>query len=289
MVEEKLVARYPFLSQSKGRLGESVSELDLKEAVYFARECFERRLHSPKELADVSREAKNLLLSRLMLHSLGRVFLRKFAFLKAREYSLALDSEEAGNVLVVARDFFPSLEKAEGGFRVALVEYLEYGHGLPQAQVSEGKVFFSEGDLLECLRQAVETRISDSSKFDARLPDDLKKAALGLREFIPREFAPRSPAGKLLQRPELQNVLKGVSEGKRYYGAMAVAIACVKDGLAKEEALEVMQSYVENCAGAGVGSHPFTPGEGNSVVEWVYRHPAIGFSFQVMKNQGLID
>lgn len=260
--------------------------MDLKEAVYFARECFERKAHSPKEPFDAAREAKSLLLSRLMLYSLGLSYLRKFAFFKAREYSRLIEAEEDGGmVLEVARDFFPSLEKAEGGFRVALVEYLEYGHGLPQAQVSEGRVFFNEGDLLDCIRQAVETRVADHSKFESKLPEDLKKAALELRDFIPREFAPRA-TGKLLQRQELQGVLKGVGEGKRYYGAMAIAIACLKDGLPKEEALEVMQSYVENCSGGG---HPFTPGEGNSVVEWVYRHPTIGFSFTMMRSQGLIE
>lgn len=284
-MDGKLIAKYPFLTASKGHLGEGgVSELDLKEASFFVEESFKNQEHVYK---DEAREAKNLVLSRLMLYSLGIGFLRKFAFRKAREYSRELEKENAEVLIEAARDFFPSIITADGGFRVALVEYLEYGHGLSQAQVSQGKVFFSEQELRACLRQAIETRISDYSKIDSRsLPENIKGEALKLREVIPRDFAPKASSGKLLQRPELQTILKGVGEGKRYYGSMAIAIACVKDGLTREEALEVMQNYVSNCSG---GAHPFTPGEGNSVVEWVYRHPSIGFSFQVLKNQGLVD
>lgn len=284
-MDRTLIAKYPFLSGSKEHLeGGEVLELDLKEASFFVEESFKNQEHVPKA---APREAKNLVLSRLMLYSLGMGFLRKFAFRKAREYSRELEKESMDTLIAIARDFFPSIEAVEGGFKVALVEYLEYGHGLSQAQVSHGKVFFNEQELRACLRQAIETRISDYGRLDSRsLPENIKSEALKLREVIPRDFAPRASTGKLLQRPELQNILKGVGEGKRYYGAMAIAIACVKDGLTREEALEVMQNYVSNCAG---GAHPFTSGEGNSVVEWVYRHPTIGFSFQVLKNQGLMD
>lgn len=281
-MEAKLIAKYPFLGGAKEFVGEGISEIDLKEAVAFAKECFENKAHITKTPA---REAKNLLLSRIMLYHLGPGFLRKFAFRKAREYSRMLEGEEQKVLFEIARDFFPSLEKAGGGFKISMVEYLQYGRSLPHANVSKGMVFFDEGELGACLKDAIQERIADSEKLYSKLPEDIVSAAAQLREFIPREFAPKF-TGRLLQRSELQNILKGVSEGKRYYGAMAVAIACVKDGLGKEEAEEVMGNYVANCP---KGAHPFTSREGQAVVDWVYAHPTIGFSFNVLRSQGLVD
>ncbi len=281
MVETKLIVKYPFLSPSKEFIGEGVSQMDLKEAVAFAKDCFQREEHIAK---DAARESKNLLLSRLMLYSIGQGFLRKFSFLKAREYSRLLEKEEKKVLFDMAKDFFPSLQNADGGYKVALVEYLQYGRSLPQANVLKGMVFFSEVELRACLREAIQERIADSEKLGGKLPADIAQAAVQLKEFIPREFTPQFK-GKLLQRSELQNILKGVGEGKRYYGAMAIAIACLKDGLTKDEASEAMNAYVSNCS---KGSHPFTAREGEAVVEWVYAHPAIGFSFNVLKSQGLV-
>lgn len=282
MADAGLIAKYPFLSESKKFVGEGKpGDLEVREAVFFARECFERKEHVPK---DARRDALSMLLSRLMLYFLGPGFLRKFAFFKAREYAMLFQKEEEGVLLEIARDFFPSLEKKpDGTFKVSIVDYLQYGRSLPEAGVSGGMVFFDKGELLACLRTAVEVRICDYEKLDARLPENLKSAALGLKDAIPREFAPKQQ-GKYLQRPELQNILKGVGEGKRYYGAMALAIACLKDGLAREEALELVGDYVENCA---KGSHPFSHREGESVVDWVYKHPGINFSFTMLKSQGL--
>ena len=282
MADAKLIAKYPFLSASREFVGEGVSETDLKDAIAFSRECFEHDAHIAN---DAAHEAKNLLLSRLMLYSLSASFLRKFAFFKAREYARALEKENEHVLFEVAGDFFPSLEKADGGFTVSLIDYLQYGRSLPQANVDKGKVFFAQDDLRVCLREAVQERIADSEKLSAKLPENIANAALRLKEFVPRDFTPQFK-GKLLQRSELQNILKGVGEGKRYYGSMAIAIACVKDGLSREEAGDVMNSYVTNCS---KGAHPFTPREGEAVLDWVYAHPAIGFSFNVLKSQGLVD
>lgn len=281
-MDEKLIAKYPFLSQAREFVGVKHDSTDLREAVAFARECFERKEHLMRSAGG---EAKSMVLSRLMLYSLGIVFLRKFAFLKAREFSRLLREEKEADLLFVARDFFPSISESEGSYGVSLVEYLEYGRNLPKAGLKSGMVFFDKAELVDCVKTAIALRIADESKLTPKLPEDLKSAALELREFIPREYSP-APKGKILQRPELQNILKGVSEGKRYYGAMAVAIACLKDGLQKEEALQVMQDYVSSCS---KGSHPFSVREGESVIEWVYRHPTINFSFQVLKTQGLVD
>ena len=280
-MDNSLIAKYPFLSNAREFVGNKHDSTDLREAVAFAKECFERKEHL---LGNAEREAKNLILSRLMLYSLGIVFLRKFAFFKAREYSRLLVEEKEGVLVSVAKDFFPSLSESEGGYGVSLVEYLEYGRNLPKAGLKQGSVFFDKAELADCLRTAIALRIADESKLSSKLPEDLQSAALQLKESIPREYAP-APRGKILQRAELQNILKGVSEGKRYYGAMAVAIACLKDGLQKEEALQVMQDYVSACA---KGSHPFGVREGESVGEWVYRHPTINFSFQILKTQGLV-
>ena len=280
-----IIARYPFLSSSKELVGGGLpSELDVREALFFAKETFEKKVHYG---ASAEREAKSLVIARLLLYSLGAYYLRKFAFLKSREYSRLFESEDQRVLNEIALDFFPSLEPTPDGFKVSVLDYLQYGRNLPEAGVEKGMVFFGKSELMECLRAAVQVRISDADKLDARLPENLKNAAAKLKEelkpFVERDFALR-PGGKYLQKPELQNILKGVGEGKRYYGAMALAIACVKDGLEKDQALEVMQHYVENCA---KGAHPFSQGEGQSVVEWVYRHPAIGFSFTMLKTQGL--
>ena len=283
-----LIAKYPFLSEAKNYVSEGLpSELDVREAAFFTQACFQKRSHI---VQNAEREVKSLLLSRLMLYSLGLAYLRKFGWLKSREYAKALQDEDEALLGEIAKDFFPSFEKhSADSFKVSFIDYLQYGRSLNDASVEKGMVFFDRAELVDCLSSAINVRISDHSKLDSRLPEILAKAAAemkeSLKEVFARDFA-FAPKGKYLQRPELQNILKGVGEGKRYYGAMALAIACMKDGLNKDQALEIMQQYVENCASSG-GSHPFTQREGQAAVDWVYRHPGINFSFATLKTQGL--
>jgi len=285
--QETLIAKYPFLTEGKTLIGEGLPrDLEIREAVFFAQKSLHKQPCFPKS---AEREVKNLLLARLMLYSAGISFLRKFAWLKSGEYERQLQEEEEETLAQIARDFFPSFQK-EGpdSFKVSFIDCLQYGRNLNEAAVEKGMVFFDKHELLLCLRDAINVRVADHSKLDSRLPEPLAKASAELKESVKDVFA-RDNAftamkGKYLQRPELQAILKGVGEGKRYYGAMAIAIASMKDGMTKDQAMEVMQQYVENCSG---GSHPFTQREGQSTVEWVYRHPGINFSFTTLKTQGL--
>lgn len=281
-MDEAIIAKYPFLSGAKELVSDSYDPTDVSEAGEFVRECLERKAHV---VSSTVREAKNLVLSRLMLYSLGGSFLRKFAFFKSREYARFLQIEGDDVLFEVAKDFFPNAVRKDGLYAIALVEYLSFGRNLPKAGLKDGLVFFDRAELVDCIASAVQSRISDDSRLTQKIPEDLREAGSKLLAFFPRD---RQTAfkGKYLQTAQLQKILQGVGEGKRYYGAMAVAIACVKDGLPKEEGLQVMQDYVTAC---GKGAHPFTIREGEAVIDWVYKHPTINLSFQMLKTQGLVD
>ncbi|MCX6767819.1 MAG: hypothetical protein NTY90_03780 [Candidatus Micrarchaeota archaeon] len=225
-------------------------------------------------------------LARIMLAYIGKSGVsRKFALREARAAAERLEAEDEELFISVARDFFPSAAAAAGEYSVSLPDFLKYGSGLIHAGVEAGKVFMDRGDLTGVLREAITAKVMDLPKVRAsEVPALVREAAEELEEELPKESF-TGFAGKHLALSCVKKILSGMEEGRRYYGSMALAIACIRDGLAREEAKKVMEQYAGNCRRA---THPFTAREALATLDWVYKHPAIRFSCRTMRENGLI-
>ncbi len=297
---EAAVSKYPFTGAARELLqeqgGHAVSFEALQAASAFCRsvislssqESFSRNVSSAP-----SRDAvANYALCRLLLSQIkGRPDLaQKFGRNFARLCAKRLEREEAGVFEGVFRDFFPSLSSAQAPFdySVSFFDFLNSGGQLLYAQLDSGRVFLQKTGLLEIIEGAIEKRAKELPASDAKtIPEMVKEVAEELAQAvpIPREkvFAGKY-SGKFLSLPCISGALAGVGEGRRYYGSMAVAIACVKDGLPKEQAIPVMQEYVSHCVRT---AHEFSIQEGMASLDWVYKHPSMGFSCKVTRDQGL--
>ena len=291
-MQPDLIAKYPFLSAAKDYLkSESASYDDLEDAKNFVLDALK---HSPNG-EPVSRyppqtktrgpeaAVKTLTLSRLLLACIGNDFTtQKFAQAKAAEYAANMDAESRGTI---AADLLPSLEKKIGGFSLSLADYLKYGRNLAGQEVEKGRVSLSEHQLARLAEDAIAQRIGDTAKMSLKnVPKEIREASDELNALLPRPE--QQYKGKILSKQCIQKILKGMGEGKRYYGSFAIAIACVKDNIPKEKAYEILQGYVNNCHKT---SQPYTFREAKQVVDWVYGHPTIGFSCSTLVAQGLID
>ncbi|MCL5011625.1 MAG: hypothetical protein M1594_01890, partial [Candidatus Marsarchaeota archaeon] len=141
-------------------------------------------------------------------------------------------------------------------------------------------VYLGDSRTLESVvKKAVVKKIEDIHVSDA--PSVLKNEALKFQPVFPS-----GEKGKLLSKKCMVEILKGVGEGKRYYGSMALSIACLKDGLSLDDASNVLKVYVNNCD-RGVNS--FTEKEALNTLKWVYGRPSIRFSCKVLQSQGLVS
>ena len=295
----ELIAKYPFLTQARALLkNDNVKYEELERAEDFVIDALEKKRKETQRSAE--EEARTLVLAKLLLASLqNELVARKFASSKAEEFVDLLKNGDESELQTVAKDFFPSLDShtlsLEGilssldyPHTISLDDFLKAGGKLAEAQLDGGRVFLDEHALFRLLRNAIAFKLSDFSQINLRnVPALVREAAQELGERIPREPAFASAfKGKYLQLECVQKILKGVPEGKRYYGSTTLAIACVKDGLSREQAAQVMQDYVNNCTR---GSQPFTLREALASVDWIYKHPAIGFSCAMNVSRGLID
>ncbi|MFH0922612.1 MAG: hypothetical protein V1811_00970 [Candidatus Micrarchaeota archaeon] len=280
----ELIAKYPFLSQARALLqNDNVKYEELERAEDFVIDSLEKR--KKETFRSAEEEARTLVLAKLLLASLqNELVARKFASSKAEEFVEMLKAGDESDLHVVAKEFFPSLDNQQ----ISLDDFLKAGGKLADAQLEEGRVFLDEHALFRLLRNAIAFKLSDFSQVNLRnVPKLVREAGQELAERIPREPAFASAfKGKYLQLECVQKILKGVPEGKRYYGSTTLAIACVKDGLSREQAAQVMQDYVNNCPR---GAQPFTLREALASVDWVYKHPTIGFSCSMNVSRGLID
>ncbi|MFA6049277.1 MAG: hypothetical protein WC792_05040 [Candidatus Micrarchaeia archaeon] len=301
---ERLAFRYPFLSTSReflqSRGAESISFESLQRASAFCRSMAEKSASTSfAHLVDSEPSGESLAnyaLSRLLLSQIRNPqgtgdFAQNFARLSIAR--LSFDAEKDESVFAtVCGDFFPSLalaQKSPFDYSLSVFDYVKQGGNLLYAQLFGGEVFFRKPELSEFLEQAIRRRVCDLPRVDSKtVPEIVKDAAFELDEALPKKtFAPRGGgySGKFLSLPCTSSALaEGVGEGKRYYGSMAVAIACTKDGLTKEQAQSVMQDYVQHC---GRSAHEFSLREGLASLEWVYKHPSIGFSCKMIRVQGL--
>ena len=200
---------------------------------------------------------------------------------------LSLENER--DRMLIASQLYPSLGKNEGGgYGMSMADYLSGQNELAYAPLEDGKIEVSAETVLEMVGRNVAGRASEFGKIDAKsLPPLVREFAADFSASLPQSpsLAPSQFSGKYLSKPCFQKVLGGVGEGKRYYGSMALAIACLRDGLSKAEAAALMKQYVASCTRT---SHEFRESEALSTLDWVYRHPAINLSCKMMIQQGLI-
>ena len=285
-VNDALIAKYPFLSQGRGLLQdvEKIDYLEIENAVNntaaFMREPV---VLQPK---DAKTEVKRLALSRLLLTALGNPSAaRQFARNYGKLLKKRLRDEDDAVLLDVGGDFLPTLVVSGSGFAVSLVDFVKANGGLKDAGLQQGVVYLDRGELVSLLVAGVVYKLSSFAS-NKRVPAEFKNAAEDLGRQLPREASGRRFKGKYLQLECVKRILSGLPEGKRFYGAMSLAIACLNDGLAKEQAQSVMQDYVN---ANEKGSEEYTLREASATLDWVYNKGSIGFSCNVMRSQDLID
>ncbi len=268
----------------------------LQKAAAYCRSVIEKNsqpsFERSAEMAASESALANYALSRLMLSQLQNFALAdKFSENSAHIARLRLEKNDS-ELNAVAKEFFPSLEPAQKPFdcSMSIFDFLKSGEQLLYAQLANGRVHAEKNELLELLENSIKRKIRELPRADPKLvPAIVKDAAEELEESVPKEISqPRVQtgrySGKFLSLPCVSKAVSGTGEGKRYYGSMAVAIACTKDGLPKEQASAVMEEYVKHCAKT---AHEFTFREGLASLDWVYKHASIGFSCKMIRDQGL--
>jgi len=284
---------YPFSAGARQFLEkagfESVSYEDLERAQSFVSSLFNAGLPQIKSRASSAPEKTDLLnyvLARMMLASLGSdYYSRRFSNQYGRVGAERLKNDSPQAFEKISKEFFPSLDRGPDGYSLSLPDFLKHGRGLPNTELESGKIFLSREQFFVLLHDAISQKTADFSSFKTRsLPPLIKEAADELYHSLPSPITTSSFAGTYLDLPCIRNILNGLPEGKRYYGSMALSVACFKDGLSKERAEEVLQQYVNACRRT---SHPFTLREAFATLDWVYRHGVKGISCRTLREQGL--
>jgi len=296
-----IAARYPFSSFAKKYLKAGGADTIDSDAVDSAKQSIINAISAPERQARASSDSK----SRMVSYALARVILaalgkpgtaRKFANGEADAAAAKLDEEKEDVFFEVAKDFFPSLAGEDDEYNVSLADFLKCGSGLANAKIERGKVFLDKTELLGLLRSAIAFKIIDLPRIKpSEVPPLVREAIEEADEWLPSETfrgtaGGRGGAGeiegKYLDLSCVKKIRAGLEEGRRYYGSMALAIACLRDGLAKDDAKKVMEEYVANCRRS---THPFTAREASATLDWVYKHPTLRFSCRTMKENGLLD
>lgn len=228
--------------------------------------------------------AMKLLLAALDRYSVTAKVATKYAsFMGAR---LEEDDDDERKRLV-AKDFFPSLAPFDSDFSVGVTDYLlQAPSELALQPVSEGRVRLSASQLHKLVVDAVRHKVKDAPRASG-LPANVVKIAKDMYETLPKEQVEfKKFAGKQLSQPCCVQLLQGMPEGRRFYGAMALSIACLNDELSLEQAEEVLRQYVVACQ---KGAHDYTENEALNVVRWAYKKNNLRFNCQRLRDQGLID
>ncbi len=298
-MRDGLIAKYPFLSAAKKFLAAGESEVSYEELENAAR-GITSILSNPSAPLTVystpSAAARSHALARLLLATLNNRFVtRRYANARAGQASRELARENDDDFIEIAADLLPSVEIRGRGdsalFTVSVFDFLRAGGALLTADLEKGSVSLDRDGLSALLEEAVSSRISDFAEArPKRLPAVVREAAEELRRGIPANALPSAQAafkGSHLSLPCVQTLLRGVGEGKRYYGAMTIAVACARDGIARDAAGEIMRQYVDS---NDRGTNPFTLREGLAVLDWVFKHGGeINFSCRTMREHAFDD
>ena len=296
-LQEKIAFNYFFSRQSKQLLsaqgiGEITNE-DLERGQDFClRLIHHAQAKAPFEpwIANNGDELKWIALSRMLLSGVGNPFAsRLFGEGIAKLCVARLRIEDELVFLSVLSQLYPTIKQDDGNFTLGMADYISGSNELAYAPIDKGLITIGKEALLEMAYKHFSTKASDLSSIDrAVLPPMVKDFAADFASSLPESpaLAIRQFEGKFLNQACMKKILAGVGEGKRFYGSMAIAIACQKDGLSKEEASALMKQYVVNCQRS---SHEFREGEALASLDWVYKHPGINLSCRKLLQQGLID
>ncbi len=292
---DEMIAKYPFSERAKEFLARenilAVSDAELDAG----RERVLRGLgNAPwRHDNDPRKEIISYVLARILVSAIGsNAISLRFASYEARNSAELLGKAEETELAAIAGEFFPSLElQGASEARMDVSDYLKFGIDLPNQGIKAGRVHLGKRAFLALLRRAIELKIMDISFDPKTLPSNIRKKAGELsadaQKYMEEMELPRAAfSGKYLSLKAMRRILEGLPEGKRYYGSMTLAIACLKDGLGKGEAEQLMVTYARNC---GRSTHAYTEKEALASLEWVYKHPTINFSMKTLKEQGLVD
>jgi hypothetical protein len=214
----------------------------------------------------------------------------KFATGESRNACSRLEREADPERLAVGRCMFPTLqEDSEGTYKISVIDFITNGGELSTASVENGLVALDKQGFLRMFGEAAKRRIRARISVPAnQAPQSFVQEAASLGERL-KELAPvpqairPNYAGSYLSLPCVQASINHTPEGKRYYACLSICIACRKDGLDRQAALGVLQTFVNN---AGKSTHEYTLNEALSTLEWVYRKN-INFSCKMQRAHGL--
>jgi hypothetical protein len=282
--------RYPFTAQAKRYLQElnveHVTEEEIKNAETRVDAALKQApVHESNDKAVIVSYA----LSRILLAAMNDEWLaRQYAQWESKRATEFFKKDSTTNQLRVATEFFPSLKQEKNEWTVTVAEHASAGADLSLEEVENGLVHLDLEGLISLFERAIENKVKDLQKIDnKKLPPLLKQRAIELRETLPKQERIASQyEGKHIELDCIKSIREGVGEGKRYYGCMAVSIACAKDGLTQEQARDVVRDYATACQ---KGGQPYTASEALNTLAWVMKHSGINLSCKTMKEQGLID
>ena len=296
-LQQRIAYNYFFSRQARQYLSSQglgeISNADLEAAQdYCLRLIRNAQAKAPFQpwVAQDGDELKWIALSRMLLSQSGNPFAaRLFGEGLAKLCGYRLGLEDAQVFTAVLAQLYPSLKLEGDRYCLGIADYTSGQNELVYASLDAGKITIDRDSLIEMASKLAASRASDLSGIGkTALPPLITEFAADFAAALPSSPAlmARQFAGKFLNQACLKKILAGVDEGKRFYGSMAIAIACQRDGLSKEEASALMRQYVASCQRS---SHEFRESEALASLDWVYKHPGINLSCRKLLQQGLID
>jgi len=230
---------------------------------------------------------KTFAISRILLASAGSEPLsNKFAAEEIKEAVDLLQKDEQ-KLDWLAKDLIPTLNKEEKAYSISLFEFVEIDNSqIIKRNVENGRVTLEKGELVEILRKMIRKKTILATIDESKIPARFKESSAAMLKEADA-FLPKAQLGfrsKTLELPCMKKMIeRGAEEGKRYYGSLAVSIACFKDNLSSEKAEAVMKQYVASCQ---KGASEFTLKEGLATLLWVYKRKMNRLSCRQLKQQG---
>ncbi len=183
-------------------------------------------------------------------------------------------------------DLFKTFKDDGNNYSLELVELIAIDPAsLCARNVENGRVYFGKDELIDLVWRIAKKRGTLARIDDAIIPEKFKLHARDLIKVVEKLLPAQRFGGFKAQFLELncmkRTVQNGAEEGKRYYGCLAISIACLKDSLTQQQAETVIKQYVEHCKTAG---SEFTLKEGLTTLAWVYKRQLKGFSCNNMRS-----
>ncbi len=289
------IAKYPFSSSAKSYLEKigvkTINYDDIRMAEERIREDIKNH-RGPEILESVAeKQLKSFALARAILAATKNSnYIFRFAAAEAQSMVDSIERESEEVKMQLGKELFPSLKNSHEEYSLSIFDYTKYAKDWEGVELEAGNVYLPEVVFFSGIfKNALVFRIADIKNISVdSLAQEVRDAAEEISPSLNNIIKNQSPKyaraqGKFLSLGCIQFIRKGLSEGRRFYGAMALSIACLKDGLSSQQAKEVMKEYVSKCVQS---PHEFTEREALNTLEWVYKKGSMGFSCSVMQAQG---